>query len=152
MPEATLGRRFLPGLFAALLLVASSAQAAGRYMIEMALWIEGSKQGEPMLIVETGEPAEISSTDPEGESGWKIELEVEPSALSEGKPAGVIWLRLSIFQLVDGNWEYLTDSLAGVPEGDEYSMSVAGSEGGSGRNDALVYLTAVTSRLQPGEK
>lgn len=151
MPEVLLRRSALIGFLAALLLGDSSAQAAERYMIEMELWIDGSKRGEPMLIVEPAEPAEISSTDPEGEKGWRIELEVEPPAAIEGSAGGSIWLRLSIHRLVDGSWQYLTDSMLGVPEGESHTLSVAGGDGGSGREDALVHLTAVISRLQPAE-
>ncbi|NBB93170.1 MAG: hypothetical protein GVY32_08385 [Gammaproteobacteria bacterium] len=151
MLDAAAGRRCACGLLVAMLLGASPAQAAERYMIEMALWIEGSKRGEPMLIVEPGEPAEISSTDPEGENGWRIELEVEPPAPIDGGAGGAIWLHLSIHRLVDGNWQYLTHSMLGVPEGESNTLSVASGDGESGRDDALVHLTAVLSRLQPAD-
>lgn len=130
----------------------SALAGTPRYMVEMELWIDGEQRGTPMLIVEAGKPAELVSTDPDGNNGWKIELEVESPGLAENAPSGAIWLHLAVAELVSGEWEHLTDALLGVPEGQSSSLSLLDGEGEAGGPDgSRVYLTARSSRLRPDE-
>jgi len=135
----------MPAMLAGKLMAAD----ADRYMIEMELWIEGELRASPMVVVEGGEPAEISSLEADGQPGWKIELEVEPPGAGEGAPDGAIWLHLSIHQHEDGEWVHLADSLLGVPEGRANSLSVLQGDGAATAEDSLVYLVARTSRMRP---
>ncbi|WP_147306651.1 MULTISPECIES: hypothetical protein [unclassified Wenzhouxiangella] len=121
-------------------------------MVEMELWIEGEQRGTPMLVVEPGEPATVEVSDATGESGWKIELLVDPPIASEGAPVGSIWLNLAVQERREGEWELLTDSLLGVREGRTGTMTLVESGVDEAtRENSLVHLTARASILRPSE-
>lgn len=131
---------------------ASGAETRDRYMVEMELWIEGEQRGTPMVVVEPEEPATIEVGEPSGESGWRIEVLVEPPVASEGAPVGSIWLNLAVHELRDGEWQLLTDSLLGLREGRSGTMTLVepGVDQGT-RENSLVHLTASASLLRPSE-
>lgn len=130
--------------------VAGSAMAAGdRYMIDLALWINGEKVGEPMVIVEAGKPASILKQDEEDASGYRVELEVEHPGPEEGAPGGAIWLHVGVSELADGSWENLADSMIGVVEGETGTISVVEGEVAQPEpGNSIVYLTANPLRLE----
>ncbi len=148
--------RSLALILAVSLGLGSAVAQAPRYMVEMELWIDGEQRGTPRLVVEAGEAAELMSTDPDAQSGWKIELEVEPPDPSEGAPQGAIWLHIAVAELANGEWEHLTDTLLGMPEGQSSSLSLV--EGGGNSDPApeapensRLYLTVRSSLLRPGD-
>lgn len=136
------------------MLVAAGVLAADgeQYMVELELWIDGEERGTPIVVVPPGEQASVEVGDPSGHGGWRIEVLVEPPAISEGAPTGATWLNLAVHELVDGQWEALTDSLLGLREGQPGTMTVveSGVEQGT-RENSLVHLTAQVSRLRPGK-
>lgn len=136
-------------LMLVLAMIAGSAVAAeDRYMIDMSLWINGEKMGEPMVIVEAGKPASIMQKDEEDTSGYRVELEVEKPEPEEGAPGGAIWLHVAISDLVDGQWNELAESMIGVVDGETGTISVVEGEVGEPRpENSIVYLTASPSRL-----
>ena len=135
-----------------LLLSAGLVPAAGgeQYMVEMDLWIDGEQQGTPIVVVAPGKLASVEVADASGDRGWKIDVRVEPPAVSEGAPGGAIWLDLAVYEQREGEWEPLADSLLGVPEGRTGTMSVVepGVDQASAEN-SRVHLTTQASRLRP---
>lgn len=136
-----------------LLALSSGALAEERFLVEMELWLNGEKHGTPMVIVPAGEEASVSQVSKDGETGWRIELEVEEPAAYEQAPGNALWLHFGIQEKIEGEWEHLADTMMGVPEGRTATMSVVEGEVGEATPDnSIVYLTAKTSRLRPGEK
>lgn len=130
----------------------SAADKPDRYMVEMELWIEGEQRGTPMVLVEPGESATVEVSDASGESGWKIDLLVDPPVASEGAPFGSIWLSLAVQELRDGEWELLTDSLLGLREGRAGTMTLVESGVDQAtQENSLVHLTAWASILRPSD-
>lgn len=119
-------------------------------MVEMVLWIDGKKRGEPIVVTEPGQRASVEVGDADGQNGWRVELLVEPTA-SEGDPGGAIWVNLEVYRRSDGTISLLADSLLGVPEGRPGVLSVvdAGQSGEASPENSRVYLTARTSLLRP---
>lgn len=135
-------------------LAAGSSETApdDQYMVEMVLWIEGEQRGTPIVVVEPDTPASVEVGDGSGTKGWRIELLVEAPSAGEGAPIGATWLNLTVYELRDGEWEALADSLLGVREGRTATMSVVetGQEPAT-KDNSLVYLEAQASRLRPGQ-
>lgn len=142
-------RRVTTALTLMLALVAGSVMAAeDRYMIDMSLWINGEKVGQPMVIVEAGKPASIMKGDEEDASGYRVELEVEHPGPGEGAPGGAIWLHVAVSELDDGRWRELADSMIGVVEGETGTISVVEGEVAQPEpENSIVYLTASPLRL-----
>lgn len=133
------------GLFT---LLAGNVLAEERFLIEVELWLQGEKHGEPIMVVTAGEEASISRTDEAGEEGWRLTVEVERPGRQEGAPFGALWLHVGVHQLLDGTWEHLADSILGVPEGQAATLSVVeGEVERPGPENSIVFLTARTSRV-----
>lgn len=142
----------LPAIsFAILLGLCCQAATAGapQYLVEMELWLDGRPEDAPTMVVEAGSPAMLERADEQGENGWRIELQVEPPAESEGAPEGAIWLELAVHRLEKGQWDHLADSILGVPEGQSSVLSVAADpELPATPENSQVYLRISTSRLR----
>lgn len=134
--------------------VASGAEPEARYMIEMQLWIEGEQAGEPIVVVEPGEPATLSEGGAEaGAPGWRIEVEVQAPNAGAGLPARAIWLDVRVDEWQDDGWTELVDSVLGVPEGEFSELSVTPeSVSDPTPETSMVFLRARTSRLKPGDQ
>lgn len=113
-------------LLAACLLIASAAASAESYLVEAKVWIDGDLRGEPSVLVESGTEATIEMD--QAGSGWRMNVLVEPPTVSEGAASDAVWLRIDISEQVDGEWEFLTDSMLGLRAGQTGSFSVVGTD------------------------
>ena len=132
-------------------LVFSAASQAGQYLIEAELWLDGIKQGTPSLIVQAGEPASIARMDTEGEDLWRLEVEVELAESHILNPGDALWLHVGLHQQIDGEWEHITDTILGVPEGQVATLSVVDGDAEASPETAAVYLRIKTSKMRPAE-
>lgn len=145
-------RRF--GWLAAFAAVVVAGSALGQerapYVVEMQLWIDGEQRGAPLVVAAPGEPASIEVGDDAGSAGWRIEVLVEPQMAAGDGPGGTIWINVSVLERSDGEWSHLTDSLLGLSEGQEGTMTLVES----GREpetpkESRVYLAVQAARLRP---
>ena len=115
------------------------------YRVESAVWCSGELRGEPELVLRPGVPGvfEIHSPD----SSWRLSVEVEPPGASEGAP-DALWFKVGIEQQVDGQWQFLTDTMLGTPLGRPGVITVV-EEGdqGSGPETAPLYVEMTASRI-----
>ncbi|MDX1626063.1 MAG: hypothetical protein R3323_06080 [Wenzhouxiangellaceae bacterium] len=100
----------------------ASAEPPRRYEVSASVWIDGELRGRPSLVVEPGVEGTIEVGRPGG--GWRLRVLVEPPAEVEGAAEGALWLTLGLEERVDGEWEFLTDSMLGIPPGRRGSVSV----------------------------
>ena len=105
-----------------LALTAATAASAVDYRVDARVWIDGTLRGEPSVVVESASEATIEMV--QGDTGWRMTVLVEPPMEHEGAGVDAIWIRVGISELVDGEWEYLTDSMLGVQAGSTASFSV----------------------------
>lgn len=120
------------------------------YVVDMKLWIEGELRGEPLVVVRPAELASVQVGGEQGAAGWRIEVLVEPQIAAEQGRAGSIWLNVSVLEQRDGEWNYLTDSLLGLPEGETGSMSMNQTgDQPEEPQDSRVYLEVEVARLRP---
>ena len=138
-------------LLSVTLISSALASEGDRYVIEMELWVDGEQRGTPLIVLPSEEPGSVEVADEDGDQGWRIEVLVEPPTATEGAPLGSVWLSLAVHERKEGDWELLADSLLGVPEGRNSSMSVVepGIENAT-RENSLVHLSATASLLRPG--
>ena len=136
-------------------LLAGTIQAddrAAHYQIDFELWLHGESHGSPRMIVEAGTPASMEQGD--GDRHWRIEVEVERPAADEYAPEDALWLHLAVYERIEGDWELLADTILGVPEGQASTLTVVEGEGEVEEvtpDNSLVYLRAMTSRVQAGD-
>lgn len=148
-PAARLFRSLLTGAALGVASVALAAEDAS-YMVDMKLWIEGELRGEPLVVARSAEPASVRIGGEQGKAGWRVEVLVEPRIAAEQGRAGAIWLNVSVFEQRDGEWNYLTDSLLGLPEGKTGSMSMTRTGDQPEKpQDSRVYLEVEVARLRP---
>jgi len=123
------------------------AQANDQFVVESELWIEGQVHEVPVMIVTAGEPAMVSRKEDLGEERWRLEIELEPDgdALS---PVPTHWVSVAIQQFSDGEWEFLADSILGVPEGQVATLSVdEGDVSDPSPENSMVFMNIGVSRL-----
>lgn len=120
-----------------------------RYRVESAVWCSGEFRGDPELLLNPGLPGvfEIHSPD----SSWRFSVEVEPPAVSEGAAPDSLWIKVGIEQEIDGQWEFLTDTMLGTPIGTPGIITVV-EDGApeSGPKNAPLYVEMTVERVQPG--
>lgn len=115
---------------AALLLLAVSVCALAetavgpQYSVKTKVWMNGDLRGTPELVVQAESDAMIENRS--GDDAWRMHVLVEAPHESENAMDGAIWIKLGIEQEVDGEWEFLTDTLLGLPPGQTGSISVVG--------------------------
>lgn len=146
-PERLLTRSLL--LLAAL--VFSAADAAEQYLVEAELWFDGTSQGTPTLVVQPGSPAAIARMDADGQDLWRLDVEVELAESHMFSPGDALWVHVGIHQQIDGEWEHITDTILGVPEGEFATLSVVDGDAEASPETAAVYLRIKTSRMRPAE-
>jgi len=134
-----------------LLVAGASTPAAGEsWLVDLQLWLNGEARDTAPLIIEVGQPASVSWIDEQDQSGWRLDLAIEQPLSDEGAPAGAIWLHVGIFERDDGEWTLLTDSMLGVPAGQEGVLSVVDQDVEHATPDnSQIYLKTRISRLQP---
>ena len=104
------------------LLLSAGLASATDYVVESSVWIDGELRGTPSVVVEADKEATIEMA--QGETGWRMTLLVEPPMEHEGAARDAIWIRVGISERIDGEWEFLTDSMLGVRTGSTGSFSV----------------------------
>lgn len=97
---------------------------APRYRIESAIWCSGELHGQPELLLSPGVPGTFEIDGPEPESSWRLSLEVEPPGEAEGASPDSVWFEVGIEQMVDGQWEFITNTMLGTPMGKPGSVVV----------------------------
>jgi len=137
----------LLALLAAAPLAAEEASSDNTYRIESAVWCEGELRGQPRLTLSPGarDSFEVSARD----SRWRLTVEVEPPAEAEGAAPESLWLKVDIEQWLDGEWEFLTDTIIGTPLGRPGKITVMGaSDEDSTPDRAPLYVEMVASRIE----
>lgn len=118
-----------------------------RYRVESAVWCSGELRGEPELVLKPGVPGVFEIHSPA--SSWRLSVEVEPPAASEGAPDS-LWFKVGIEQQVDGGWEFLTDTMLGTPLGRPGIITVVGEgEQDASPETAPLYVEMTASRILP---
>ena len=130
-------------------LVVSAAIADQQYLVESELWLEGRSTVVPVIIVAAGDPASISPLTTESEPQWRLEIEVERAAEHLMSPQDALWIHVSVHRKTDDEWEHLTDSILGVPEGEIATLSVVDGDIEPTPENSDLYLRVRTSRLLP---
>jgi len=94
-----------------------------QYRVQSAVWCSGQLRGEPELLLEAGKPGQFEIDSPE--SSWRLRVEVEAPGTHEGAGPDSLWFKVGIDQKVDGDWEFLTETMLGVPPGRPGRITVA---------------------------
>jgi len=130
-----------------------TAQASEQFLIESELWVDGQMRGTPVMMVSAGEAAVMIGLD-DGDlidaGNWRLEFEVEPDS-DRLSPVQTYWVSVAVQHFNDGQWEYLADSIVGVPEGEFASLSIVEDGQESTPESAQLYLRLRTSRLKPSD-
>jgi ribosomal protein S4 len=131
----------------------STAAAAEQFLVEAELWLDGERYDVPVMIVT---PDEVSTMSPLADSSrlqWRLDVEVERADDHMMAPDNALWVHVGIHQKIDGEWEHLTDSILGVPEGETAILSVVDGDAEAhpeaSPETSAVYLRIKTSRLRP---
>ena len=140
--------RALVGFGLLLCLFCHAAAAEQRYLVEAELWLDGVQRGTPSLLISANTEASLETGD--DETGWRLELEVEPVD-DDYAPANALWVHVTVHQRTDGIWEHLVDSIVGVPEGEVATVSVVDGDADARPETAAVYLRLRTRRHVPEE-
>ncbi|MBS3743411.1 MAG: hypothetical protein KGY48_03555 [Wenzhouxiangellaceae bacterium] len=122
--------------------------ATPRYKVDSAVWCSGELRGEPELLLSPGVPGtfEIDGS----ESSWRLSVEVETPGRAEGAEPDSLWFKVGIEQMVDGQWEFLTDTMLGTPLGKPGIVTVVGDDGAeSGPESAPLYVELTAQRVDP---
>ena len=143
--------RYIAGLLLLTLSMTASAQMdtidgdeAPRYRIESAVWCFGELRGRPELQLSPGVPGTFEIDGPD--SSWRLSVEVETPAQSEGAAPDSLWFKVGIEQMVDGQWEFLTDTMLGTPVGKPGIVTVVDDEPDSGPKSAPLYVELTATR------
>lgn len=131
----------LPGAVAA-------AESPGlMYQVETAVWCSGDLRGESELKLEAGqsESVEIEAND----TTWRLSVEVENTTPAEVPDPDSVWLKVGIEQQIDGEWEFVTDTMMGQPLGETARLTVIGSDDAEASPElAPLYVELVAKRLK----
>ena len=118
---------------------------APRYKIESAVWCSGELRGRPELLLSPGVPGTFEIDGPE--SDWRLSVEVETPGQAEGAAPDSLWFKVGIEQLVDGQWEFLTDTMLGTPVGKPGIVTVVGNDDSeAGPKSAPLYVELTAQR------
>ncbi|MEM1082371.1 MAG: hypothetical protein AAGH65_12420 [Pseudomonadota bacterium] len=111
------------------LLTGSMAMAQGltesvqtEYLVQTRVFMYGELRGEPSLLVEAGKDARIENRS--GGRAWALNVMVKAADAAEQAMDGAIWLELGVEEEVDGRWEFLADTMLGLPPGQTGTISV----------------------------
>ncbi|MEX2498370.1 MAG: hypothetical protein WD397_05795 [Wenzhouxiangellaceae bacterium] len=124
-------------------------KVAPTYVIDSAVWCSGELRGEPELTLAAGIPGTFEIHSPE--SSWRLSVEVEAPGETEGAAPESLWFKVGIEQRVDGEWEFLTDTMLGTPLGKPGIITVVDDgEQDSSPKTAPLYVE-LTARRVDGE-
>lgn len=127
---------------------AIAEQAQDRFRIESAVWCSGELRGQPRLDLAAGETGEFE-IDGAG-TRWRLTVELEPTSVAEGPDPDSVWLKVGIEEQVDGEWEFLTDTMIGQPLGQPGRITVSGAgEDEAEPGTAPLYVEMVAIRIDP---
>ena len=144
--------KFLPALMLLTLSFPATAQMdtidggeAPLYQIESAVWCSGELRGQPELLLSPGVPGTFEIDGPD--SSWRLSVEVETPAETEGAAPDSLWFKVAIEQMVDGQWEFLTDTMLGTPMGKSGIVTVVdGEDPDAGPEAAPLYVELTAQR------
>ena len=133
-----------------LILIAATGSAdetQQRFRIESAVWCSGELRGQPRLDLAAGETGEFE-IDGAG-TRWRLQVEVESPSATEGAQPDSVWLKVGIDEQVDGEWEFLTDTMIGQPLGQSGRITVSGADDGESEpGTAPLYVEMVAIRIE----
>lgn len=142
-------------LLAVLALAVGLPAVARDYEVAARIWIDGELRGTPTVVVEPDTDATIEAAT--GDSGWRMDLRIEPALDAEGAEPDAVWIRVGISEKVDGQWQFLTDTMLGTRLGTPGQFSVVEDAGDEGRTvpreeaALFVELTARAAGDEPDE-
>lgn len=144
-------RILLAGLLACSMLPAHAVdKLLNKYRIDTAVWCSGELCGQPVLELAPGEVKTFTIN--ADDSRWRLSVEVEPTSETEGALGQAVWLRIDIEQEVDGEWDFITDTIIGTPLGQAGRVTVVGHEQDEfSPRLAPLFVELVTSRVEPAE-
>lgn len=134
----------VPGLATALAAPGDTLDGT-RYRVETEVWCSGQLRGEPELLLKAGVPGTFEIHSPD--SSWRLSVEVEPPQAYEGAP-DALWFKVGVEQRVDGQWEFLTDTILGTPLGTPGVITVVeNAEQESNPKTASLYVELTARRV-----
>ncbi|MDT8410540.1 MAG: hypothetical protein RQ741_13155 [Wenzhouxiangellaceae bacterium] len=117
-----------------------------QYKVETAVWCSGQLRGEPELVLTPGQPGQFEIDSPE--SRWRLSVEIEPPSAGEGAGPDALWFKVEIEQMIDGRWQFLTDTMLGVPPGQPGRITVLEQgDAESNPNQAPLYVELRAHRI-----
>ncbi|GEM_PF-1426852 len=119
------------------------------YLVETRVWMDGELQGEPSLQVQAGSDARIENRS--GQTAWAMSVNIQPAHASEKAMDGAIWLDLAIEEEIDGTWQFLADTMLGLPPGQTGTVSVVGQDIETATPENAELFVEVTVRPTPAE-
>lgn len=141
-------------LFCVLLLSAATGAAGAaendlpRFHVESAVWCSGELRGQPELLLEPGRSGQFEIDAPD--SRWRLSVEVESPSENEGAGPDAVWLKIDIEEFVNGHWEFITDTMLGVPLGQPGRITVVDqAEAGSDPDQVPLYVEITTTAVEP---
>lgn len=117
-----------------------------QYRIDAAVWCSGQLRGQPELILTPGKTGSFEIDAPE--SDWRLTVEIEPAADNEHAMRESLWYKVGIEQKIDGQWEFLTDTMLGTPLGEPGRISVVDEDGSEAPESAPLYVELTASRAE----
>lgn len=111
------------------------------YRVLSEAWSSGQLLGRPELVVESGKSSHFEvggATD-----RWRLGIEIEEPGEHEGAKPGAVWITVVIEQRIDGEWQFLTDTMLGMPSGKPGRITVLGEDESASdnpRDHAPLYL------------
>ncbi|MDT8438220.1 MAG: hypothetical protein RQ729_04330 [Wenzhouxiangellaceae bacterium] len=142
--------KFTSALVALLLPLAAAAAENPSpllYEIETAVWCSGDLRGQPRLQLAPG--AADSFVINANDVRWRLQVEVEETSAAESPDADTVWLKVGIEQEIDGEWEFITDTMLGAPLGETGRITVVGeSEAEETPDRAPLYVELMTKRVE----
>lgn len=100
----------------------AETEVGPQYSVKTKVWMDGELRGTPELVVQAESDAMIENRS--GDDAWRMHVLIEAPDESENAMDGAIWIKLGIEQEADGEWEFLTDTMLGLPPGQTGSISV----------------------------
>jgi len=133
------------------ILIAFLAMSAGlvqagelTYRVDAAVWCSGQLRGQPELLLTPGKTGSFEIDAPE--SDWRLTVEVEEPEEHENALRESVWFKVGIEQKIDGEWEFLTDTILGTPLGEAGRISVVDQDGSDAPDSAPLYVELTANR------
>jgi len=129
-----------------LLLPLAVVAAESEFRVHSAIWCSGELRGQPELLLSPGETEsfEIHASD----ATWRLNVEVEEPGATENAAPDSVWFKVGIEQQIDGEWQFLTDTMLGTPLGESGRISVVDEGGPEGPEGAPLYVELTAHRVE----